>query len=495
MKLLGQPGMARSSSPDLAGRAGRGAAWAMLQSGGKHFIDLAVFLLLAKLILPQDFGLVALAGALVVLVNVLAELGLGEALVQRSRLDPKHLNTAFWCTVVAGALIAGAVFLLAPGVALLAGQPELINIMRAMTPLFLINALSVVPQALMQRHFGFRALALRALAGSLIGGGVGVTWAMHSPDAWCLVAQQLCAGTVGLVGLWWQSDWRPSLQFSARHARELLHFGRSVVAARVLNVAASKADDLIVGLVLGPVALGYYSVACRMLLALEQLFCQGVDAVALSTFSRAGSQLDELRRLFLAATRISAALALPAFAGVMYLAPELVRGVLGPQWMPSAPILQILVVAGFLHSLMHFNHVVFKACGRPELSVRIALISTLLNGVTLLIAVNFGVVAVAISYVVRSVLIAPFGLWTVCRLTGLSIRDYLRPLAPVFISVMLAGGVVVLLRSGVTPWLPPLPAALLSLVTGALAYLACLTQVTGFKGGVSQLSLRLRGMP
>jgi O-antigen/teichoic acid export membrane protein len=493
MSAPGGPDAGGATDSGLARQAGRGAAWAVLQSGGKHFIDLAVFLMLAKLIAPEAFGLVALAGAFIVLVNVLAEMGFGEALVQRDRLDPEHLSTAFWCTLGAGALIGAAMFACAPALARAAGRPELTTIVRAMTPLFLIQALTVVPQALMQRQFGFRALALRALAGSIVGGGLGVALAWHQADAWSLVAQQLCAGSVGLAGLWLQSAWRPSFTFSMRHARELLGFGRNVVMARALNVAASKADDLIVGLVLGPVALGFYSVACRMLLALEQLFCQGVDAVALSAFSRAGSRLGELRWLFLAATRITAALALPVFAGVMYAAPELVQAVVGPQWMPSVPILQILLVAGFMHTLMHFNHAVFKACGRPELSVRIAAMSTLLNVVTLLIAVQFGVVAVAVSYVARSVLIAPIGLWLVCRLVGLPLADYLRPLLPPFVALALGAAVAGLTRFEVVDWFVPTVTVLVSLAFGAAVYAASLAWLARSTLGTRQMLMRLRG--
>jgi O-antigen/teichoic acid export membrane protein len=477
----------------LADRAGRSAAWAVLQSGGKHVIDLGVFLLLAKFIAPQQFGLVALSGALIVLVNVVTELGLGEALVQREQLEPEHASTAFWCSLGAGLLMGAVLFAAAPLLARAAGHAELAPILRALTPLFLLQALNVVPQALMQRHFRFRTLALRALAGSVAGGALGVGLALQGGGAWCLVAQQLCAGSVGLVALWLRSDWRPSLRFSMRHARELLGFGRSVVMARALNVAASKADDLAVGLVLGPVVLGYYSVACRMLLALEQLFCQGVDAVALSAFSRAGARPGELRALFLAAIRIATALTLPVFAAVMFAAPELVQRVVGPQWMPSVPILQILLVAGFMHTLMHFNHAVFKACGHPGLSTRIAALSTTFNLFALLAVVQFGVLAVAASYVARCLLIAPVGLAQVFRLIGLTARDYLRPLLPAFASVALGAAAALLLQLELSGRLPSAAAAAVALAGAVPVYVGALAWMAGPASGPRRLLMRLRG--
>jgi len=412
----------------LARSAGRSARWAVLQSLGKHGIDLLVFLCLARWVAPQAFGLVAMASSVVVLVTVLAEMGLGDALLQRAELRPDHADTAFWLALGVGAGLAGLLFVGASFAATAYGHAEVEPLLRALCPLFLIQALNVVPQALLQRELAFRPLALRALAGSVAGGLAGVLTAWLGGGAWSLLAQQLTAASVGLLGLWWQTSWRPRLRVSWASASELYGFSRHVLGARMLNVLASKADDVVVGVMLGPLALGFYSVACRLLLALEQVFCHGVDAVALSAFSRAGASREQMRDLFVAATRTAALWAFPVFGGAIVLAGDLVPMAVGPSWAPSVPLLQILLVAGLLQAVMHFNHAVFKACGRPEFSLRIAASSTALNVVTLAIAVQFGIVAVAVSYLVRAALIAPVGAWLACRLLGLSPASYLAGL-------------------------------------------------------------------
>jgi PST family polysaccharide transporter len=437
-----------TTSDAIARKAGRGAKWAVAQSAGKHLIDLLVFLLLAKLVAPGAFGLVATASALMVVLAVLVEMGLGEALVQRQTLEPAHANTAFWSVLGLAGLLALVLLGLAPFIAQAWGQTALTPILQALAPLCVLQAANVVPQALLQRELNFRPLAVRALAGSVAGGAMGLTLALHDAGAWSLVGQQLTQAGVAQIGLWLGTRWRPARQWSRSHAVELLRFSRSVLAARLLNVAASKADDLIVGLFLGPVALGFYSVACRMLLALEQLFSQGVDAVALSAFSRSQGQKDALRQLYLSATGIAAQLAFPVFGGLSLLAPELVAAVLGPVWAPSAPLLRVLLLAGLVQALMHFNHAVFKAAGRPDLSMRLAISSTTLNIITLLIAVRYGPVAVAVSYLLRCALIAPIGLVLACRMMELPLRQYVRQtiLQPA-LSTLAAGGVVLWLQT------------------------------------------------
>lgn len=474
-------GNAPGAPESLQRRAGRGALWAVLHNGAKHGVDLLVFLCLARWLTPEAFGLVAMASAVVVLAAVLAELGLGEALVQRADLHPRHIQSAFWLSLGSGLMLSLTLIISAPFLAAAYGQPELTEVLRCLSPLFLMHALNVVPQALLQRELRFQPLTQRALVGAAAGGITGLIVGANGGGVWSLVAQQLASASTGLLVLWWLNPWRPRASFSAQSTRELLGFSRYVVGARLLNVLASKADDMVVGLVLGPVALGLYSVACRMQLALEQLFCQGIDAVALSAFSRAGTQMELLRALFGKATRTAAAWAFPVFGGAAFFSHELLALAAGPKWAESAPLLQWLLMAGLLQALMHFNHAVFKAVGSPALTLRIALASTGLNIVTLAVGVRYGIEAVAMSCVLRSALLAPVGVTLACRLLGMRLRDYLLGLWRPALGLTLAIGVVMFtdhLSSHSAPWADvlaqPLPRTLILGAAGALVYLASL---------------------
>jgi O-antigen/teichoic acid export membrane protein len=459
---------------DLAQRSRAGAIWSVVNSGAKHGMDLLVFLLLARWLAPQAFGLMALVSTAMVVAVTLAEQGLTEALVQRKRLPGVLVDTAFW-------LLLGAAGVLAVGLAVLAwplsqayGQPELLLLIWALCPLVVVVALNTVPQALMQRELRFRPLALRGLAGTLAGGAAGLGLAWLGADVWSLVAQQLVAGVVGLALLWAQTDWRPRWRFSRAAVQRLLGFGRHVLATRCLNVVASKVDDAVIGLVLGPAALGAYAVASRLRLALEQLFCQGVDAVALSAFSRLSAQRESLAQAYLGATRTALALALPVFSSAAWLAPACLPWLIGSQWEAATGPLQALLLAGLLQAFLHFNHAVFRALGQPGRSWQLGLTSLALNALLVVGAVNSGVQAVAWAYLLRVALVGPLGTVLACRALGLGVRAYWTALGPVVVAAALATGlgwgVWLGLAAGPIVHLTEPIAALLAWVPAVLVY-------------------------
>jgi O-antigen/teichoic acid export membrane protein len=443
-------------SADLTTQARSGALWAVLHGGAKHGMDLLVFLLLARWLSPQAFGLMALVSTVLVVVVMLAELGLAEALVQRKRLAGVAVDTAFWLLLGVGAVLAAGLAVIAAPLARLYEQPGLAPLVWALCPLIFVVSLNAVPQALMQRAMRFRPLALRGMAGTLVGGITGVTLALSGADVWSLAAQQLVAAGVGLALLWRQTDWRPRWRFSPAAAKRLAGFGRHVLMTRCLNVVASKVDDAVVGLVLGPVALGVYAVAGRLRLALEQLFCQGIDAVALSAFSRLASQREALGQAYLGATRTAITLALPVFASVAWLSPVVLPSLIGSQWSAAMAPLQVLLLAGLLQAFLHFNHAVFRAVGQPQRSWQLGLASLVLNGCLVMVAVRWGVLAVAWAYLLRVALIGPWGSLLACRELGLSGRAVWGAGGPPVIAAGLAVGLAAALWQGMggawSPW-------------------------------------------
>lgn len=434
---------------DLARRSRAGTIWSVVNSGAKHGMDLLVFLLLARWLAPQAFGLMALVSTVMVVAVTLAELGLTEALVQRKRLPGVVVDTACWLLLGTAGVLAAALAVLAWPLSQAYGQPELMPLIWALCPLVVVVALNTVPQALMQRELRFRPLALRGLAGTLAGGVAGLGLAWLGADVWSLVAQQMVAAFVGLSLLWAQTDWRPRWRFSRAAVKRLLGFGRHVLVTRCLNVVASKVDDAVIGLVLGPVALGAYAVASRLRLALEQLFCQGVDAVALSAFSRLSAQRESLAKAYLGATRTALALALPVFLSAAWLAPACLPLIIGSQWEAAMAPLQALLLAGLLQAFLHFNHAVFRALGQPGRSWQLGLASLALNVVMVMVAVRWGVQAVAWAYLLRVALIGPWGTVLACRSLELGTQAYVRALGPVVAAAALASG----LGWGVWRWL------------------------------------------
>lgn len=411
---------------DLRDRTLAGVAWSALERSGGQGMNLLVYFVLVALVEPRAFGIIALAGVVVALVEVFVDQGFADAIVQREELEPEHLDTGFWVNLAAGLVLTAATFLLAGPVAGLFDEPGLGPVLRWMSLAFTVGALGGVQHARFRREMDFRTLSMRSLIGVGVGGVAGVAMAVAGMGVWALVAQELVRRTVGTAVLWAASDWRPGKGLSRRHFRDLFAFGVNVAGTRLLNFVNTRLDDLLIGFFLGSVALGYYSVAYNGLRALTALITSVTAQVALPLFSRLQSDVERLRRSFHQAVRYTAVGAFPVFLGVAAVAPVAVPTIFGEQWSPSVPVMQVLCFIGVLHSVGYFNASLIVALGRPGWRLALNAVNAAGNAVAFFIAVRWGIVAVAFAYVLRGYLFSPLPLWAVDRLMGLRLSTYLR---------------------------------------------------------------------
>lgn len=457
-------------SPSILNSAAAGARWVMMENLLRQVLGLAVFLILARLLGPEAFGLLALAAVAVAFGSLLTEGSLGDAIVQRQTLEEGFLDTAFLTALAAGLLFALLLMFSSGPVSQVLGQPQLAPLIRWLAPVVAINALCVVHQALLQRAFGYRTLAIRTGMGIAAGGTVGIGMALAGHGALSLVVQQLVQAVVNLAVLWTASSWRPGVKASQNHLRSLADFTAPLVARNFLNFVNRKSDDLLIGVVLGPVALGVYTLAYRVLQVLEELLCRGFDGVGLSTFARLQADKAALRETFLRFTNLAGTAAVPVFLGAALVAPLALPLFFGDQWQAAVPVFQWLAGAGLLHAVFHFNHAVFKAAGKPGLSLKITALNALSNLALLLVVVHIGVVAVAAAYTLRAWVLAPVGLILLGRLIGLSLCHYLQRHSVSLLAGLLMSGAVSQLE-----WSPGSIGDLMLQVTlGAVVYCACL---------------------
>jgi len=438
---------------NLRQKAVKGFVWSAIQSWGRQAIALIVFSILARLVAPEAFGLIALAQVFLAFTQVFLDQGFTEAIVQRHDIEPEHLDTAFWINLVIGLLLTVFGIAGAGLVADLFNQPQLTPIIRWLSPSFLIFALSAVQEAIFTRNLAFKALAVRSLIAVVAGGLVGVAMAFRGYGVWSLVGQQLVNGLVQVLVLWWASDWRPGFKVSARHFRELFSFGINLVGVRILDFINSRADDFLIGYFLGPVALGYYSTAYRLFMIVIQLLTNVTNQVATPAFSRLQQEPERLRQAFYTVTQLTSFISFPAFLGLAALAPELIRVLFGEQWFQSIPVMQILAFLGVFASLYYFNASVMIAMGKPFWKVMLSFINGVANAVAFAIVVRWGIVAVAAACVIRFYLLAPFELWAVQKLIHIKYTTYFRQcIAPLIGSLVMVGTIMVIkqLLNGLT---------------------------------------------
>jgi O-antigen/teichoic acid export membrane protein len=455
-------------------KAIQGVIWSAIQNWGSQAGSLVVFFVLARLLSPDTFGLVALANVFVVFMQIFLHQGFAQALIQRQQLDPEHLDTAFWTNVGIGCLLAIVGLTGAEHIAGWFNQPQLTPILRVLSLVFIVNSLNDVQQAVLERQFAFKSVAIRSLLAVVISGGVGIGMAIAGFGVWSLVGQQLIYETVAVAVLWGASDWRPGWRFSLAHFQDLFSFGVNILGSNFLNYINTRADDFLIGYFLGPTALGYYAIAYRVLTVMTQLLVSTIAQVALPTFSRLQEDLEKFRRAFYTATQLTSFVAFPTFLGMAVMARELVLVLFGEQWLPSVPVMQVLALAGILRSVTFAKGSVFMALGKPGWQFRLSLLNAVLNITGFLIAVRWGILAVAASYVIRAYSVFPLGQWLLSKLTQIRLSVYLRQ----FIAPLLASGVMVAIMLAVKYWFTPILNPLLLLMTcsviGAIVYSAAI---------------------
>ncbi len=436
----------------LRDRALHGVAWSAVQNWGSRLITFVVFAVLAQLLSPESFGVIALAGTYIALLRVLVDQGFAAAIIQRDTLEDGHLDTAFVANVAGSVLLMAASWPLAHPVARLFDTPLLGPVIQSLAPAFLLAALAGVQQALFERRMQYRVLAIREFAASCAGGVVGVGLALYGAGVWSLVGWFLAERTAAVVVLWSASPWRPGRQITRRHFMDLFSFGIHLVGSNLLDYVNRRADNLIIGYALGPAALGFYDVAYKLYTAGVDLVTQTVSSVAFSAFSKLQDRRDQMRDAFYKGTQTASIVAFPAFLGAAAIAPDLIPLVFGAKWVPdSVHVFQVLALVGGLHALFYFNPAVLLACNKPQWRLGLNVMNATANVIAYTIAVQFGVVAVAAAFVGRAYLLAPVELWMLRRLIDVRTRTYLRNMAVPAVAAGAMAAALVALRIYAAP--------------------------------------------
>ncbi|MGF1542582.1 MAG: lipopolysaccharide biosynthesis protein [Pleurocapsa sp.] len=458
---------------NLKQKAFVGLVWSIIQNSGNQVFSVIIFAVLARLLTPETFGLIALANVFLAFMQIFLDQGFTKAVIQRQDLEPEHLNAAFWSQVISGFLLTITTFLSAGLVAEFFRQPKLIPILQYLSLIFIINSLSRIHNALLSREFAFKIIAMRSLWATVIGGIVGIVMAYNNYGVWSLVFFNITSELVGLVVIWKAIDWRPKLQFSRQHFRDLYGFSMYVFAFKFVKFFDKRSDNLLIGYFLGEVALGYYAIAYRILEVMTQLLVKTADKVALPTFSRLQTEPERFCQLFCQTTKFTSLIAFPTYLGVIVFAPELIVTLFGEQWIPATLAMQILALEGILLSVSLFHKSVFVSMGKPSWSLKVVLLHATANLIACLIAVKSGIVAVAVAYVISSYLVFPVSQWAVNKLIKIELTIYLKQ----FITPVVSSAITLVVILTIRHFLLDIIAAKLLIIVGAssgiLVYALC----------------------
>lgn len=453
-------------------KVARGVMWASSAQWGAQLLSFAVYTDLARLLTPQIFGLVAIAGVYIAFMQVFVYQGFGTALVQRHPLEREHLDSAFWIATATACLFCILTLLLGSQIVRIFHEPKVVPVIDCLSLSLVFYALSSVHGALLSRELDFRPLAVRSLIATGLGGTVGISMAYLGMGVWSLVGQQLANAALGCVFMWWAVPWRPDFRVSKRHLRDLYGYSLSVTGNDILWFFCQKSDQTFVGYGFGSLGLGPYSLASRVVTLLHDAIIGPIQSVAFPAFSTLQSDARGLERALHKFCEMSAFVCLPAYAGIIVVAPELVPCLFGAKWAAAVPILRVLAVYGCLRVVLGFMHPLMLAQGRPGLYLFMGVVLAGMTVAGCAVAVRWSTVAIGVSMVV----IMFFFLVLTLVVFKRELRTRIGPLLKCFTFPLLCSAfmtaVVALVRSSIDKALFPAATLALCVMLGVVTYVS-----------------------
>lgn len=416
-----------------------GVSWTL---GGRQVQQLATLFitaLLAKLLNPEDFGLMGMVTVLSGMAMILSDTGFSAAVIQRKDLNQTHYSTLFWVNIAIGLTVSALFFLLAPAIALFYQRPELEAISQVLSISFILSALSSIPQALLRRVMRFKRLTIIDTVVHLATGAVVVSMAMMGFGIWSLVAQPLLQQSLKVVMMWWYCPWRPSLVVSISALKDVFRFSANILGLQYLQYFMNNLDYLLVGRFLGAEALGYYTLAYKLMFVPIRNICQEIVKVLFPALSRVQDDPRALLDGLAKALRSTCYIVFPMLMGMYMVADVFIETVFGERWRPTIEVLQVLCLVGLVQAVITVLSVMFRAMGRPERELRIHFARLITMTVVLAAALPFGLVPFTWSLLAVTSLFLVVYLRAVGVLLGCSLRPLLSAIWPALgVSLMMA---------------------------------------------------------
>lgn len=393
------------SQISLTSRTLKGISWSGISRFARLGLRFIISAILARLLLPRDFGLLGMVVVFSGIIGMFSQLGLGAAIIQRKDIAEEHLSSVFWLNVLTGLILTLLMLVFAPGIAYFYDEKKLIPITMVLGTRFFISSFGIVQRTLFQKQLEFKKLSVIEIVSMGFAGGIAILLAYRDMGVWSLVIQSIILSTITVVLLWSLSEWRPRFLFQWNRVKELLGFSLNLQGAQLINYFNRNLDNLLIGKFLGSSALGYYDRAYQLMLLPLSNISGVLSRVLFPALSAIQDDLRRVRQVYMQATRYISVVTFPLMLGLLVVAPEFIRVVFGAKWERSIFLLQVLCIIGMLQSVVTTVAWIYLSQGRTDVQLKWNLFSVTIVATSFITGVRWSVEGVAIAYAVASFLL------------------------------------------------------------------------------------------
>ena len=409
------------------------AFWRFAEAIGGEAASFVAFTLLARLLVPEDFGAVALAASIMALLQVVVHHGALESLIQLPNCEPRHFRAATAANLTLAALLVPAGAVLAWPLSLLLGRQEFVLVLCALLPMLLVRAVMTPMLAMTRRQMDFRSIALRTLVGVIAGGCVAVTLAVQGAGIWALVAQQWTTEVVGTLMLLWRSPLKPwSAHWDRRSLEELRPVALPVTGAHLASGAGRRLDTFAIGLHLGDAMVGVYFMVARLVFALQMLTLNGLGEIAMVVMSKLRPVTKQPWPEVSAVLRLAAWPTFVLFGLMALVGPQLVPIVFGAAWQAAALPMALYAALAPAGALIGLIGVSLVSAGEAKTFQRLSILLALAQLGAIFAVARWGLMAVVIAIGATQLLGLPYALASLRRTERVAWAQVLARLGPLF---------------------------------------------------------------
>lgn len=431
------------NSKNLKEKTIKGFKWSLLDNAGRLGGQFVIGIILTRLLSPADFGLVGMLTIFIVLGQSLTNSGFGQALIQKKDADNVDFSTVFYFNIFASTLLYLLFALGSPLIAQFYNQPQLILLTKVICLTFLINAFGLVQITYLEKNLDFKAPSIIGVVSVSLAGIISIILAYKGFGVWALVANTVLKSIFTTILLWKVSKWKPKFIFSMKSLQSLFSYGSKILVAGIIQSIFKNIYYLIIGRLFPASSLGYYTRAHQFKTLPVNTITVVVQRVTYPVFSIIQHDHEKLTAGYTKTIRSLAAITIPLMVIIYITATPLIQMVLGNQWLPVAPYLQLMSLYAWINVIFTINNQVITVKGRSDYYLHIQVIEKILIVISILLTYKYGITAMIYGHMIATGLSYFIGSIYLNKLMNISLLYQIKNIMPFLISaiVMLAAGV------------------------------------------------------
>lgn len=405
-------------------------------------ISFLVSLVLARLLLPSEYGTVALVLVFINLANVFVSDGLGEALIQKKNADDADFNTMFFCSLGLSIVLYVIMFFAAPLIANYYQDATLVSVLRVLALRLPLAAINTIQHAYVAKYMQFKKFFFSTLGGTLASAIVGISMAYHGFGIWALVGQYLSNCFIDTVVLFFTVEWRPHLMFSLLSVKQLLPFGWKLMAAGFISSLYGELRNLVIGKVYSTEDLAFYNKGNHFPSLTVTNVDTSISSVLFPAMSSINNDPNHLRALTRKSMRMSSYVVFPMMIGMCAVGETMIRFLLTDKWIGCVPFLRLSCIYWMIQPLQTANAQAIKACGRSDIYLKLETAKKIIGVGLIFVTMRMGVMAVVFSNLLVAAISAIMNIYPNKKLIGYGYTDQFKDVFPaLFLSSVMGAAV------------------------------------------------------